>query len=32
MTSIIDRYYRKIEDNVDNSKIKFDISSTIIES
>ena len=32
MTSIVDKYYRKISENIDNLKIKFDISSLLVKS
>ena len=32
MTSVIDKYYRKISENIDNSKIKFDISSLLVKT
>ena len=32
MTSVVDKYYRKISENIDNLKIKFDISSLLVKS
>ena len=32
MISVVDKYYRRIKDNVDNLKIKFDISSLLVKS
>ena len=32
MTSVIDTYYRKISENIDNLKIKFDISSLLVKT
>ena len=32
MTLIVDKYYRKISENIDNLKIKFDISSLLVKS
>ena len=32
MTSVIDEYYKKVDENVDNLKIKFDISSLLVKS
>ena len=32
MTSVIDKYYRKISENIDNLKIKFDISSLLVKT
>ena len=32
MTSIVDKYYRKISENIDNIKMKFDISSLLVKS
>ena len=32
MTSIADKYYRKISENIDNLKMKFDISALLVKS
>ena len=32
MSSVVDKYYRKISENIDNLKIKFDISSLLVKS
>ena len=32
MTSIVDKYYRKISENIDNIKMKFDISSLLVKT
>ena len=32
MTLAVDKYYRKISENIDNFKIKFDISSLLVKS
>ena len=32
MTSIVDRYYRKILQNIDNVTMKFDISTMLVKS
>ena len=32
MTSIVDKYYRKISENIDNIKMKFDISALLVKS
>ena len=32
MTLVVDKYYRKISENIDNLKIKFDISSLLVKS
>ena len=32
MTSVVDRYYRKILQNIDNVRMKFDISALLIKS
>ena len=32
MTLVIDKYYRKISENIDNLKTKFDISSLLVKS
>ena len=32
MTSIVDKYYRKISENIDNVKMKFDISALLVKS
>ena len=32
MTSIVDRYYRKILQNIDNVTMKFDISTLLVKS
>ena len=32
MTLVVDKYYRKISENEDNLKIKFDISSLLVKS
>ena len=32
MTSVIDRYYRKIVQDIDNVTMKFDISSLLVKS
>ena len=32
MTSVVDKYYRKISENIDNLKIKLDISSLLVKS
>ena len=32
MTSIVDKYYRKISENIDNLKMKFDISALLVKS
>ena len=32
MTSIVDKYYRRISENIDNIKMKFDISSLLVKS
>ena len=32
MTSIVDKYYRKISENIDNIQMKFDISALLVKS
>ena len=32
MTSIVDKYYRRIAQNIDNTTMKFDISALIVKS
>ena len=32
MTSVVDKYYRRISENIDNIKMKFDISSLLVKS
>ena len=32
MTSVVDKYYRKIIQNIDNIKMKFDISTLLVQS
>ena len=32
MTSVVDKYYRKISENIDNIKMKFDISALLVKS
>ena len=32
MTSIVDKYYRKISENIDNVRMKFDISTLLVKS
>ena len=32
MTSIVDKYYRGIIQNIDNVRMKFDISSLLVKS
>ena len=32
MSSVVDKYYRKISENIDNLKIKFDISALLVKS
>ena len=32
MTSVVDKYYRKISENIDNLKIKFDINALLVKS
>ena len=32
MTSIVDKYYRRISENIDNLKMKFDISSLLVKT
>ena len=32
MTSVVDKYYRKIIQNIDNVRMKFDISSLLVKS
>ena len=32
MTSIVDKYYRRIIQNIDNVKMKFDISALLVKS
>ena len=32
MTSVVDKYYRKISENIDNIKMKFDISSLLVKT
>ena len=32
MTSIVDKYYRRIIQNIDNVKMKFDISTLLVKS
>ena len=32
MTLVVDKYYRKISENIDNIKMKFDISSLLVKS
>ena len=32
MTSVVDKYYRKLSENIDNLKMKFDISSLLVKS
>ena len=32
MTLVVDKYYRKISENSDNIKMKFDISSLLVKS
>ena len=32
MTSIVDKYYRRIIQNIDNVQMKFDISALLVKS
>ena len=32
MTSVVDKYYRRIAQNIDNVTMKFDISALLIKS
>ena len=32
MTSIVDKYYRRIIQNIDNVRMKFDISTLLVKS
>ena len=32
MTSVVDKYYRKISENIDNLKMKFDISALLVKT
>ena len=32
MTSVVDKYYRRIIQNIDNVRIKFDISALLVKS
>ena len=32
MTSVVDKYYRKISENIDNLKMKFDITALLVKS
>ena len=32
MTSVVDKYYRKIIQNIDNVRMKFDISALLVKS
>ena len=32
MTSVVDKYYRRIIQNMDNVRMKFDISSLLVKS
>ena len=32
MTSVVDKYYRKISENIDNVRMKFDISSLLVKT
>ena len=32
MTSVVDKYYRRIIQNIDNVRMKFDISSLLVKS
>ena len=32
MTSVVDKYYRQISENIDNIKMKFDISSLLVKT
>ena len=32
MTSVVDKYYRQISENIDNVRMKFDISSLLVKS
>ena len=32
MTSVVDKYYRRIIQNIDNLKMKFDISALLVKS
>ena len=32
MTSIVDKYYRRIIQNIDNVRMKFDISALLVKS
>ena len=32
MTSVVDKYYRKIMQNIDNDRMKFDISTLFVKS
>ena len=32
MTSVVDKYYRRIIQNIDNVKIKFDISGLLVKT
>ena len=32
MTSVVDKYYRRIIQNIDNVKMKFDISTLLVKS
>ena len=32
MSSVVDKYYRKISENIDNVRMKFDISALLVKS
>ena len=32
MTSVVDKYYRRISENIDNLKMKFDISALLVKT
>ena len=32
MTSVVDKYYRRIIQNIDNVRMKFDISALLVKS
>ena len=32
MTSVVDKYYRRIAQNIDNVRMKFDISALLVKS
>ena len=32
MTSVVDKYYRRIIQNIDNVRMKFDISAILVRS